>query len=168
MSTYADPHAVPQTGWLTRAESWLDARGRGAWIASTVLGFVVFWPVGLAFAVYGGVNGKFAGSCRARRMRPMEEREAMHMGRRHGFRSSGNSAFDAYKADTLKRLMDEQEQFEAFLDRLRQAKDKSEFDQFMDERADTAAASRDEAADDDVNDVDEDGDAVLKEPKAKK
>ena len=33
-------------------------------------------------------------------------------------RTSGNTAFDAYKADTLKRLMDEQEQFEAFLDRL--------------------------------------------------
>jgi hypothetical protein len=28
----------------------------------------------------------------------------------------------------------EQDQFHAFLDRLRQAKDKAEFDQFMDER----------------------------------
>ena len=167
MSTYADPHAVPQAGWLTRAENWLDARGRGAWIATTVLGFVFFWPAGIAFTIYAGMNGKYAGSCRARRMRPVHEREAMYTGRRHGFRSSGNSAFDAYKADTLKRLMDEQEQFEAFLDRLRQAKDKSEFDQFMDERAEAAAASREDETDD-VNEVDEDGDAVLKEPKSKK
>lgn len=52
---------------------------------------------------------------------------------------SGNSAFDAYKAETLRRLEDEQESFEAFLERLRAAKDKSEFDQFMDERAKKAS-----------------------------
>lgn len=50
-------------------------------------------------------------------------------------RTTGNSAFDAYKADTLRRLEDEQGKFEAFLERLRDAKDKAEFDQFMDERA---------------------------------
>ncbi len=55
--------------------------------------------------------------------------------RRSGFQPSGNSAFDAYKADTLRRLEDEQSAFEAFLKRLRDAKDKSEFDQFMDDRA---------------------------------
>lgn len=47
---------------------------------------------------------------------------------------SGNSAFDAYKSDTLARLEREQQEFEAFLHRLREAKDKAEFDQFMDER----------------------------------
>lgn len=50
-------------------------------------------------------------------------------------RSTGNSAFDTYKADTLRRLEEEQASFEAFLERLREAKDKSEFDQFMDDRA---------------------------------
>ena len=50
--------------------------------------------------------------------------------------SSGNTAFDAYKADTLRRLEEEQQNFEAFLERLREAKDKSEFDQFMEDRAD--------------------------------
>lgn len=49
-------------------------------------------------------------------------------------RPSGNEAFDAYRTDTLKRLEEEQEQFESFLARLRQAKDKSEFDAFMDEQ----------------------------------
>ena len=48
--------------------------------------------------------------------------------------SSGNRAFDEYRADTLKRLEDEQREFRDFLARLRQAKDKAEFDQFMAER----------------------------------
>jgi Protein of unknown function (DUF2852) len=48
--------------------------------------------------------------------------------------SSGNRAFDEYRADTLRRLEDEQREFREFLDRLRFAKDKTEFDQFMAER----------------------------------
>ena len=54
---------------------------------------------------------------------------------RHAFKTSGNHAFDAYKADTLQRLEEEQDAFEAFLQRLREAKDKAEFDQFMDDRS---------------------------------
>ena len=45
--------------------------------------------------------------------------------------SSGNRAFDDYRAETLKRLEDEQREFKEFLERLRFAKDRSEFDQFM-------------------------------------
>ena len=48
--------------------------------------------------------------------------------------SSGNRAFDDYRSETLRRLEDEQREFHDFLDRLRMAKDKSEFDQFMAER----------------------------------
>lgn len=59
-------------------------------------------------------------------------------------RSSGNNVFDAYKADTLARLEQEQADFEAFLERLREAKDKAEFDQFMDERTRSAAPDADE------------------------
>jgi hypothetical protein len=47
---------------------------------------------------------------------------------------SGNHAFDEYKAETLRRLEDEQREFFGFLERLRHAKDKAEFDQFMAER----------------------------------
>jgi hypothetical protein len=49
-------------------------------------------------------------------------------------RSTGNAAFDTYKGETLRRLEEEQTNFEEFLERLREAKDKAEFDQFMDER----------------------------------
>jgi len=48
--------------------------------------------------------------------------------------ASGNSAFDDYRAEMLRRLEDDQKEFSAFLNRLRQARDKAEFDQFMAER----------------------------------
>lgn len=48
--------------------------------------------------------------------------------------TSGNHAFDEYRSETLRRLEDEQRDFMAFLERLRQAKDKAEFDQFMSDR----------------------------------
>lgn len=113
--------------WPSQAESWLDQRGKGAWIAAMVLSFIFFWPLGLALLAYMIWGKRMFGKC--------EHRKARSWGRAHGFKSSGNSAFDAYKADTLRRLQDEQESFEAFLKRLREAKDKSEFDQFLEERA---------------------------------
>jgi hypothetical protein len=44
---------------------------------------------------------------------------------------TSNTAFDNYRAETLRRLEREQGEFQDFLDRLRAAKDQSEFDQFM-------------------------------------
>src|SRR3954465_5997445 len=49
-------------------------------------------------------------------------------------RSSGNHAFDEHRTETLRRLEEKQREFRDFLDRLRFAKDKQEFDQFMTER----------------------------------
>ena len=60
--------------------------------------------------------------------------------------SSGNRAFDDYRAETLRRLEEEQREFREFLERLRFAKDKTEFDQFMAERAQPAGAGRQSAA----------------------
>jgi predicted CopG family antitoxin len=66
---------------------------------------------------------------------------------RSAMTSSGNSTFDAYKSDTLRRLEDEQRNFEEFLKRLRDAKDKAEFDTFMEDRASRSAeTSEDDAA----------------------
>ena len=117
---------MPNRGnWFSRSEAWLDQRGKGAWIAAMVIGFIVFWPVGLAFLAYMIWSKRmFNGSCSHR---------ARHA--HTAFKTSGNTAFDAYKSDMLRRLEDEQDAFEAFLNRLRDAKDKSEFDQFMDERS---------------------------------
>jgi len=119
--------------WFSKTERWLDDKGKGAWIAAMVLGFILFWPIGLAFLFYMiWSKNMFKSGCRSRAM-----------SHRHTFRGSGNTAFDAYKADTLRRLEDEQDAFEAFLQRLRDSKDKAEFDQFMDDRARKA---RDEAS----------------------
>lgn len=119
----------PAAGWFRRAEAWLDARGKGAWIALMVLGFVFFWPAGLAVLFYMiWSNRMFSKSCR-------HSRRQWHGHGLSAMTPTGNSAFDAYKADTLRRLEQEQQDFEAFLERLREAKDKAEFDQFMEERA---------------------------------
>ncbi len=127
-------------GWFRSAEDWLDQRGRAAWIAAMVLGFIFVWPVGLALLAYM-IWGKrmFGKSCRHRGNHGSDRQRAWasEWGRtdRTAWRPSGNATFDAYKADTLRRLEDEQEAFEGFLQRLREAKDKTEFDSFMDDRA---------------------------------
>lgn len=118
--------------WFVRAENWLDDKGKGAWIAAMVLGFILFWPIGLALLAYMIWSKRMFGkSCNA--SRTSRNRADFHVAR-SAMRSSGNSAFDAYKSDTLRRLEEEQQNFEAFLARLREAKDKTEFDQFMDDR----------------------------------
>lgn len=130
----ADQTDAHRSNWFGRTEMWLDERGKGAWIAAMILGFIFFWPVGLALLAYMIWSKRmFSGSCRTSSRR-----------RHSRFQGSGNYAFDAYKADTLRRLEEEQNSFESFLERLREAKDKAEFDQFMDERAKAANASADD------------------------
>lgn len=106
--------------WLSAARDWLDARGRGAWIAAMIVAFVLVWPVGLALLAY---------LIWSKRMSCTRHRTAFRSG------ATGNAAFDAYRAETLRRLEQERDAFVAFLDELRQAKDKAEFDQFMARRA---------------------------------
>jgi predicted CopG family antitoxin len=133
MATFTDTtsftaRSAPRDGWFTRTTDWLDARGRGAWIAAMVAGFIAFWPVGLGILAYMIWSKRMFSSSDNRGCgRKMQRNFAMG-------RPSGNAAFDAYKADTLRRLQEEQDSFESFLERLREAKDKSEFDTFMDER----------------------------------
>ncbi|WP_405403930.1 DUF2852 domain-containing protein [Paracoccus sp. Ld10] len=110
------------TDVLTRVRDWLDARGRPAWIVAMVLGFVFVWPVGLALLGY---------MIWRKRMFGCNKRTATA---RYSAPSTGNSAFDAYRAETLKRLEDEHREFIDFLAKLREAKDKAEFDQFMEKR----------------------------------
>ncbi|MHA6261629.1 DUF2852 domain-containing protein [Arenibacterium sp. CAU 1754] len=139
MTTFTETApATSQMGWFSKGEAWLDSKGKGAWIAAMVLGFVFFWPIGLALLFYMIWSKRmFKNSCghHARRNRHFSVNS-----------TTGNSAFDAYKADTLRRLEEEQENFETFLERLREAKDKAEFDQFIEERAKKAAQDNNEAA----------------------
>jgi hypothetical protein len=136
-------------GMLRRGEAWLDRKGRWAWIAATVVAFVLFWPVGLALLAYILWSKRMFGSSCARRghrhHRHDASREAFHDFVRSGLRSSGNTSFDRYKADALKRLEEEQSAFESFIQRLRDAKDKSQFDAFMEDRARENRAADDAA-----------------------
>ena len=117
-------------------------------IAAMILGFALWWPVGLAtlfFLIFSGRIG-----CRGRRGAHMQGQGSMNWqsppwarwGCGNGAtqaapQSSGNHAFDEYRTETLRRLEEEQTEFTSFLDRLRFAKDKAEFDQFMAERRQT-------------------------------
>ena len=137
-TTYTASDMRPTPGIFARAENWLDERGKGAWIAAMVLGFIFVWPVGLAILAYMIWSKRmFNKSCSS-----MTRNNGRYA--RHAMKTSGNSAFDAYKSETLRRLEEEQNNFESFLERLREAKDKSEFDQFMDERAKQADNSDDD------------------------
>ena len=118
--------------------SRLDDFGKPAWIAATVFGFWAFWPLGLAVLLYLALSGRL----REWRMesrgfwRNMQGDKAGRVGGRpwRGARPSGNHAFDTYRSETIQRLEDEQREFAEYLERLRQARDKAEFDQFMAER----------------------------------
>ena len=119
-------HPSSKDGWFSACENWMDRRGKGAWIAAMILGFIFFWPLGLALLFYMIWSDRmFSKSHSCSRSKSFYRRDA----------SSGNAAFDAYKADTLRRLEEEQQQFEAFMDRLRAAKDQSEFDEFIKDRS---------------------------------
>jgi hypothetical protein len=125
----------------------LDEYGKPAWIALIVLGFMAFWPIGLAilaFTIWSGRMGcgYYGGADRWQHKMERMQRKMDWMRAKMGggggpwahAPSSGNRAFDEYRADTLKRLEDEQREFKDFLERLRFAKDKTEFDAFMAER----------------------------------
>ena len=126
-------HDHTRMGWFARAEAWLDDKGKGAWIAAMVISFIVFWPIGLALLAYMIWSKKMICSGPATR----KSSRKLHVSR-----STGNSAFDSYRNETLRRLEEEQHNFEAFLQRLRDARDKAEFDQFMEERAKAASQDR--------------------------
>ena len=134
---------------MTEMVDRLDDYGKPAWIAVMVLGFVVFWPVGLLILAYLLGSGRMScgwNGSRSRwhgrfsetfsRARSRVEDEV----RGFAYSSGGNRAFDEYREATLKRLEEEEREFHSFLDKLKQAKDKAEFDQFMADRRDRPAA----------------------------
>ena len=142
----------------------IDDLGRPAWIALMVLGFIVFWPIGLAILAYiiwsGRMGCGWHGSRddierwrerttqrvnraaeRWERKRARWEERMQHWSGQHwsghdehGLPPSGNHAFDEYRTEALRKLEEEASEFRTFLKRLRAAKDRAEFDEFMRER----------------------------------
>jgi hypothetical protein len=123
-------------------------------IILTILSFWIWWPLGLAVLAF--MIGSRRMGCwnhhdgrwehhmgrwqsKMERMQEKMDRLRGRMERGRGGewgapRSSGNRAFDEYRTETLRRLEEEQREFKEFLERLRFAKDRAEFDQFMRER----------------------------------
>ena len=139
------------TGLMER----LDDIPRPAWIALLIVSFIVFWPVGLALLVYLKWSGRMFCSRRSRHGQwygpdGRETRDEFRAWRQRGGwgrnSTSGNVAFDEYRQETLRKLDEEQREFRDYLDRLRSAKDRAEFDQFMNERRGRPPATEPPAA----------------------
>ena len=139
---------------------WANAswRGRGCgasrWsvfeIVAMVLGFIVFWPIGLAilgFKIWQRKSGYQGDLQTVAQDKWREARSAMSAGPWQGRRgfyaasSTGNSAFDEWKAAEIARLEEERRklqeahrEFATFVDNIRRAKDREEFERFMNER----------------------------------
>jgi len=120
---------------------------RPAWtpatIALMVVGFMVFWPLGLAMLAYilwGDRLGDFKG-----KMNRATDGVFRGCGRgRGGFAAhsrTGNVAFDDWRAKEMERIEEERRKldemrdaFDDYLRELRRAKDQDEFDRFMADR----------------------------------
>ena len=117
-------------------------------IALMVLGFMLWWPVGLAVLAYIIWGEKFGGSSEkaeawmSKSKAWCRDQNYRHHGHNGNWRnSSGNAAFDDYRAEQLKRLDEERkrldEEINAFhehMRNLRMARDREEFDRFMRDR----------------------------------
>ena len=133
---------------MTDVVARIDDFGRPAWIALMVIGFIVFWPIGLAILAYLIWSGRMGCGCGRRHAssgasaRPSAGSASASAG------SGGCSSGAARRAcgpaatapstntasEALRRLEEEANEFRAFLERLRMAKDRAEFDEFMRER----------------------------------
>ena len=105
-----------------RIEAWLDDHGRGAWIAAIVLGFIAFWPLGLAlllWMLWRGKAGSRSSSCRRRSRKT---------------RAFDNAAFAAHHEDTLRRLDEDAGAFEEHLRAQAAERDRETFEAFMQSR----------------------------------
>jgi hypothetical protein len=123
-------------------------------VLAMVLGFIVFWPLGLAVLAYVLWGERFGGSAdRAERWAGRGKQWAnwchgnQSQSARRGFgpgfgnASTGNAAFDAYREEQLKRLDEERRrldeeigQFHEYVRNLHMARDREEFDRYMRDR----------------------------------
>jgi hypothetical protein len=125
---------------------------RGRWsalnIVLMVIGFAIFWPLGLAmlaWIIWGDEIARRAEGLKGH-FRSFSERAPAFAGTH--LRDTGNVAFDEYREREMKRLEEERRkldamraEFNGFLKELRRAKDQEEFDRFMrDFRARTGGA----------------------------
>jgi hypothetical protein len=119
---------------------------RGRWSPLTVIamigGFAIWWPIGLAVLAWIIWGDRFdRRSARDAFQRMKGEFGGFARSNTAWSPSTGNSAFDTYKAETLRRLDEERRRideearaFSEFMTNLRRARDQEEFDRFMADR----------------------------------
>jgi hypothetical protein len=119
-------------------------------IALMVLGFVCFWPLGvamLAYIIWGDRLPEFRRNAEGVRDDFKRSFSGCGWGSRRDARwsgyqnQSGNAAFDEYRTAELKRLDEERRrldeeraEFETFVRNLHRARDQEEFDRFKNDR----------------------------------
>jgi len=123
-------------------------------VLAMVLGFIVFWPIGLAVLGWkiwqrkSGYPGDIVAFGREKWGNSAQWRAGrwgFAANRWHGFSggtgSTGNRAFDDWRSAELARLEEEhrrlaaaEREFAEYMDNLRHAKDREEFERFMNER----------------------------------
>ena len=104
-------------------------------IVSVIIALNMFWPAGVVLAAILGWRGGFVPQNFTQVSTRDIAEKVRNLSPEATQRSSGNASFDAYRRDIMQRLEDEQDSFDNFLGRLRDAKDQSEFDRFLDDRA---------------------------------
>lgn len=118
-----------------------------ATVALMVLGFVVFWPLGLAMLAYILFGEKFQAFKRDANRKADDAFSWCRNARTATpFSSTGNVAFDDWRKAELERLDEERRRldemradFDAYARELRRAKDQEEFDRFMRDRRNAPA-----------------------------
>lgn len=135
--THSD-HSVPATK-IPVAVQILSVIGFGVFsIVAVSLAFAENWiaglVVGVVLAVIWSGSRTFGGGNKVDQGPAHIMAKVVPSVRDQAQQSSGNTSFDAYREETLKRLEEESRDFDAFLTRLREARDSSEFEQFMDDR----------------------------------
>jgi hypothetical protein len=113
-----------------------------ATVALMVLGFVVFWPLGLAMLAYIMFGEKFQGFKREANRKADDAFAWCRSNRYTGpVSATGNVAFDDWRKAELDRLDEERRRldemradFDTYVRELRRAKDQDEFDRFMRDR----------------------------------
>ena len=117
-------------------------------IGLMILGFIVFWPLGLAMLAYILWGDQFQDMFRDARGHFKDMMRDRPQCRRRGYSrpvNTGNVAFDDFRQTEIDRLEEQrrrldderkkldamEEEFDNFLRNLRRAKDQEEFDRFM-------------------------------------
>jgi biopolymer transport protein ExbB/TolQ len=112
-----------------------------ATVALMVLGFVVFWPLGLAMLAYILFGEKFQSFKREANRKADTAFAWCRTNNDSASASTGNVAFDDWRKAELERLDEERRrldemraEFDNYARELRRAKDQEEFDRFMRDR----------------------------------